>query len=271
MKNFFITFFIFLFFQLPVSAKYSYNCQSIEQIPDSAVTIIGKLSGYDFISVKAYELYFENYIKKNYNSDVNLSIKAKSIKALKNGEFKEVKATADKLNFNNFTVSDFNAKTLCPYNKILKIDNRVFFPYAIPVEYSAVITNEDLQSIIKSQNFSIPFYIVKKVDWLIENSKIKTIIECNALFTTVKLTFSSGLKLKDGKVFFDSVEDINSPFKIDVKKISSILNLYNPFTEIIKISANTFGYLIYDDIEIENDKIYIKGMFLIPQNCDIKK
>lgn len=271
MKKLFVILIICLLFQSHAFAEYSYICPNIQQTPNSTITTIGKLSGYDFFSVKAYELYFEKYIKKNYNSDVKLQIKVKNINALKNGEFKEVRVKADKLNINNFTVSEFKAKTLCPYNKISQTDNKILFPYSIPVEYSAVITNEDFQSIIKSQKVSESFGMVKNTDWRIENSKIRIIIEYNALFTTVKLNLSTGLKLKNGKIFFDSVEGINTPFNIDVNKISSILNIYNPLTEIVKISANTFGYLTYDDIVIKNDKIYVKGMFLIPQNCDINK
>ena len=271
MKNLFVILIICLFSQLRAFAEYSSICPNIKQTPNNSAAIIGKLTGYDFFSVKAYEIYFKNYIKKNNKSDVKIQIKAKNINALKAGEFKEVRVKADKFRLNDYTVSDFKAKTLCPYNKISQIDNNILFPYSIPVEYSAVITNEDLQSIVKSQKVSESLGMVKNTDWRIENSKIKIIVEYNALFTTIKLTLSTGLKLKNGKIFFDSVEGINTPFNVDVNKISSILNIYNPLTEIVKISANTFVYLTYDDIEIKNDKIYIKGMFLIPQNCDINK
>lgn len=274
MKKFFLLFILCIVLQTQAFAKSCYTCSNIPQTKDSLFTFIGKVTGYDFFAVQGAECYFQHYIKKNYNADVKLKIKAKNVKALKNGEFKEVSAKSKKLNCNTFTVSDFKAHTLCPYNKIDKAGDNIVFPYDIPAEFSAVITNDDLLSIVKSQNHmpnDISFFAIKNITWRIENSRLKILLDVSTPLSIVKLTFSTGLEISDGQVLFISPSGVNSSFLFDVNKILPYLNMHSPFSYVLKLARNAHSHIDLEEISIRDDKIYLKGMFLIPRNCDIKK
>ena len=106
---------------------------------------MSKITGVDFIKIQSTETALEKYILKKTSNKVDIELKAKNAKAINNGEFEKITAQSSKLTYKNFSVTDFKAQTICPYNKFLKQGSSYSFPYDIPAEFSAVITNEDLQ------------------------------------------------------------------------------------------------------------------------------
>lgn len=271
MKKFILIVLALCIYNLPVFASHCYTCRNIPQTSDNVMTAIEKISGIEYLSVQATECYWQNYIKKNFQNDVKINIKTKNLHALKNLEFKEVSAKAKKLKLSNVTVSDFYVKTICPYNKIDVRNEKAVFPYDLPAEFSAVITNEDLQTITNSQNSKnkSPFGI-QNVIWRIENSRIKVTIDLAALLVNTRITFSTGLKINNGKIVLISPSGVSSSLGMDVNKFLPYLNVHSPFSYVLRLAENTHSYIDLDYLNIDGDKIYLKGIFLIPQNCDIK-
>ena len=257
---------------------YDVQCQDIKQTADSPLTFLSKATGINYLQIKANETALEKYILKKTSNKVDITIKAKSAKALKNGEFVQISAKAPQLAYKNYSVSDFNAQTLCPYNKFLKKGSSYSFPYDIPAEFSAVITNDDLTKanaeLSKNDNNRIKMnvlgvnvgnIIVEKC--YVQNSKINADIKVSVPFVSTKTTVSASLAVKDGQLVF---EDMTSD------KISINLNNFlpqilqnTPLFFMFDMSKNTKGMVHIGEIKMLDDKIYVKGMFIIPKNCDI--
>lgn len=263
------------------NANECFTCQDIIETKNSCKVIIEKISGIDYLKIKTTETILEKYIKNKFDNNINISIKAKSAKALKNGEFKQIKASTPKLTYKNYTITNFEAKTLCPYNKFIEKNGQYYFPYDIPAEFSAQITNEDLNNIVsdylyKQQNkiyinmFGINLIKLEAEKWIIENSKIRVIFDVQAPFLSSKITLSTNLKIQNGTIIFTNASNESATtINIKLNKILPYLNIYNPFCYIIKLAKNTNVQIYINDISVINDKIYLKGIFLIPKNCDI--
>ncbi len=264
-----------LFLQMPALAKHTYTCPVVKEIPHDPGTILAKITGMQYFAVQSVEAYLQHYIKKNYGCDIKIDIKAKSLKALKKGEFRQVSATSKKIKGDGFTISDFKAKTLCPYNRFIISNDYVFFPYNIPAEFSATVTNEDLQYMSSCQNsfFKVnsSFLGISKINWRIENSRLKITLEVATPFVKTRVTVSTGLAIKNGKVVLYSPSGTSTAIKFDVNKILPFLNYHNPFSYVVKLAENADSFIDLDELTIKDDKIYVKGIFLIPKNCDINK
>jgi len=277
--KYFLLIVIFLFSEAAYSQG-NLPCKKFHETKTSVGTVIEKMTGVNFLKIRAAEIYTERYIKKQSNNKVKISIKAKSAKALFNGEFTQIKASADKITYGNFSITDFKAQTMATNNIVIydKNSEKCYFPKDLPIAFSTVITNEDLTKITndynykKNSSFKVPLFgmnifKVEAENWKIENSKLKIIFGAHSPFLNTKIKLTTALNVKDGEFVFSNSDEYNDK----LNRLLTSLNFYNPFKYMVKLAENTTGCIEIKDVKVVKDKIYLKGIFLIPKNCDITK
>ncbi|MBQ2643961.1 hypothetical protein IJG14_00130 [bacterium] len=273
MKKLFYIIFLFIFFQnVAISdtiCSNNFKCQNFEEMPNTINTKIAKIFGIDFLQIKLTEFSIEKYIKYKYKNNINISVNAKSAKALKSGEFRKIIAKSKRIFIKNYSISDFRAETLCPYNKVVLNQKEYMFPHDIPVSFSAVVTNEDLDNIYNEliNTFGINIGNICTIKWYIENSKLNILVDISSLFIKTKFTISTELSIADNDIIFSNIS--NTKTSIYLTKMLPQINSFNPISFMLKLARNTNCYITIENVKIIDDKIYVQGMFIIPKNCDI--
>lgn len=277
MKKIIYFFFVFVIMQLPALSKICYNCQEV--IPTKG-NVFEKVTGVDFVERKGAEAIIEKYLRFTLKSKVHFYLDAESAKSLRNGEFKSFTAKAKKIQIDGISVSDFEAKSICPYNRFLMKKDYIGFPYDIPVSFSATLTNEDMNYMFQKieeqnkDNLRIPFgkltvARVSGITWKTENSRARIIFKIITPIIDSKVTYTTSFSLVNGQLFLGS-EKSNLNIKMQ-KNVNRFLKQFNPFTQAVEIAKDAQAQLEITDIILNGDKIYVKGVFLIPRNCVIKK
>ena len=116
MKKIFYILLALIMVQSQAISKVHYVCQNI--VPTKG-NVVEKVTGVDFIERKGVETIIEKYLRFTLKSKINFKLDTPNARALRNGEFKSFTATAKKIQVDGVSISDFEAKSVCPYNKFL--------------------------------------------------------------------------------------------------------------------------------------------------------
>ncbi len=277
MKKIIYFLFIFVIIQTPAFSKLCYNC---EEVTPTKGNVFEKVSGIDFIERKGAEAIIEKYLRFTLKSKVHFYLDAESAKALRNGEFNSFSAKAKKIQVDGVSVSDFEAKSICSYNRFLMKKDYIGFPYDIPVSFSATLTNDDMNYMFQKMeeqykdNLRIPFgkltvARVSGITWKTENSKARIVFKIITPIVDSKVTYTTSFSLVNGKLNLGNEKsNLNSKMQ---KNVNRFLRQFNPFTQAVELAKDAQAQLEITDIILNGDKIYVKGVFLIPRNCVIKK
>ena len=268
---------VFIMLQSQAISKVCYTCQEITPTKGNAFE---KVTGVDFIERKGAEAIIEKYMRFTLKSKVNFYLDATSAKALRNGEFKSFTAKAKKIQVDDISISDFEAKSVCPYNKFLMKKDYIGFPYDIPVSFSATLTNDDMNYMFKRMEQQNPNSLriplgkitlakVSDLTWKTENSKARICFKIVTPIVDTKVTYTTSFNIINGQlVLNNSKSNLNAQMQ---KNVNRFLSKFNPFTQAVELAKDAQGQLEITDIIMKDDKIYVKGVFLIPRNCVIKK
>lgn len=277
MKKIVYLLFVFIMLQSQAISKVCYNCQEITPTKGNAFE---KVTGIDFIERKGTEAIIEKYMRYTLKSKIHFYLDATSAKALRNGEFKSFTASAKKIQVDDISISDFEAKSVCPYNKFLMEKDYIGFPYDIPVSFSATLTNDDMNYMFKRMEQQNPNSLrvplgkitlakVSDLTWKSENSKARISFKIITPVVDTKVTYTTSFNLVNGQLVLNNTKsNLNAQMQ---KNVNRFLSKFNPFTQAVELAKDAQGQLEITDILMKDDKIYVKGVFLIPRNCVIKK
>ena len=112
--------------------------------------IATKITGVNFFTKKIIELVIEKELKQELESKFNADLDLFTVGRLKKGEFKSLALTSQTFRYRALSVSNFIAETVCPYNKIVYQNKKVYYPYELPFKFTGKITNNDLKNTIDS-------------------------------------------------------------------------------------------------------------------------
>lgn len=258
-------------------SKVHYTCQHITPTKGN---VIEKVTGIDFIERKGVEAIIKQYLRFTLKSKVNFKLETPNAKALRNGEFKSFTAKSKKIRVDNISISDFEAKSLCQYNKFLMKKDYIGFPYDIPVSFSATLTNDDMNYMFKKMEEQNPGYLtlplgklslakISDLTWKTENSKARIMFKIITPIIDTKVTYTTSFNIINGKLTMgQSTSNLNAQMQ---KNVNRFLSKFNPFTQAVTLAEDAQAHLEITHILMQDDKIYVKGIFLIPRNCVIKK
>ncbi len=236
-------------------------------------TFFNNVSGISFFSKKIIEMIIENELKEELGSDFKAELKIFNLKKLKFGEFKALELKSNNIQYRALSLSDFSAKTICDYNKIIYINKKVKYPMPIPFKYSAKITNDDIKNIITSEEFqkelkrneSKPLY-VKTPNVEIKSDKIYFIIPIKTFIGSFKIKLSCNIKVEDNKLVLTNTTFSSKSNIISESMINSLLEEINPMQYITSALNGKYYKVDIQKAQIVSDEIKIDGTFVINKN-----
>ena len=188
-----LLFLIFLFNQVQAS-DYSKYC-STNSPKRTFGGNLASLSGVNLLTRNIAESVISKAIKDETNSKFKIKINNFYGTNILNGEIKSIKATSKKYAYEGIYLTDTSVETICPYNHINYKDEKLYFLENMVLEYSTILTKEDIHNIL----------ISKKID-----SKIASILSgierygaifpiLNKMSIPIKIDDNNKAKLKIAK------------------------------------------------------------------------
>ena len=129
----------------------------------NAAGIIASASGFNMAARNIAQHQISNALKKQTGAKFDIKIKSWWGANILNGEFQDFSAKTKQYAYKKIYLSDLEINSLCSYNKIEYKDKTAKFKYDTPLKFSAAITQNDLNNMLK----------IKNTVFLIQNHKIK--------------------------------------------------------------------------------------------------
>jgi len=275
-RKFLITFFILTTFFAQAN-EYSEYCTN--QAPSKSFTgVIKSATGINFLTRAIIENELQKALKKEVSANFKVKIKSFWGVNLLEGYFKDIDVKTDNLTYSDITLSDFEVKTVCKYNKVELKNNNIAFAQDLILKYSAKITQKNLNDFVNSTKYKkltdkingdkllSSIFKIQTPTIEIKDNKLlfKTAVEPVAFGSPINISFGANLKLVNGQIELCDI-DLNSK-KIGQKTIAPIIEKLNPFSQGIKIDQSNEGKLELKNIEIKNSEIILDGILTIFKN-----
>ena len=287
MKKFILFLMLLITSQACFAYDYSQMCAAPPyQVGNGFTQFVSTATGTNFLLKQVAEAQLEKTLKKELNSKFVVKIKPYGAKTFTDGKFKYMEMTSKKIVYNGLSISDFKANTVCKYNHVVYKNKNVYFPENLIYKYSGKITNDDFQNVILSEEYlktleKMSVIIGNKIIFKvfdpsakIENNRLKlsykvmTPLSFITEVSTVNLT--AGLAVENEKIVFSEIELGSSNNKLNLNKMLPLVNRLNPLTYEMKLSKTSNAIVKISTIKINDNKISLDGVFIIPKNYAIK-
>lgn len=272
---------LILFSSTADAQDYSNLCT--KYVPDKNFKgTLTSITGFNLLTKNIIEHQISKRLKKELNSDFKVKIDSFYGNNILNGEFKNLTAEAKSVVFNNFYISNIKANTICDYNHVEYIDNKIIFKENMPIKYSSQVTQDDLNKTLESTEYKKIINKMNNSEYIsslfdIKASKIEIkdnkiilkyeIIPLSILNTAsiikikpINVNLKANLKAENGKIVLCDVE-VNSKKQKHLPK--SLETVLNPLEYDVKVSKNNKGKLTVEKTEIKDNIINIEGYMLI--------
>ncbi len=270
--------FIVLIFQPAFAQDYQIVCPANSLSIVQNEKILNKISGINFVAAKTAQIIIQSELNRELNSNFKANLKIFNTKSLKQGEFKELKLKSQKINYKSLALSDFEAQTLCPYNKIIYKKKRIYYPQELPFKFSAKITNENVKSILSSESFQKELSKYNNIKGLkfetptveIEKGKLNFSFPVRTFLSKEPflLRFSSDLKLENNKIVLKNINLISRSNIININMLSYIINCLNPIAFEFNSFKSKYLKINVTEAKITGNIIEANGIFIINRNYD---
>ena len=176
------------------------------------------------------------------------------------------------------SLTDFYAQSICPFNKVVYTNKRIYFQHDIPFKYKAKITNTDIQNIIQSKEFqnelkrsSIKINGVKVFEFKqpiveIKNNKLFFQIPVKTMFGSVKIKFYTDIEVQNDKIVLKNITFSSKSNIISDSMLEPVLTTINPISYETKSLNGKFCNIHITEAKISDNIIYINGIFIINKN-----
>lgn len=265
-----------------------YSCNVGSSIEfDNSVRVCEKKSFFsspiNYLKEKILETFLKKYIKKNTGIDSEVFVLLDKESAGNRYIFNKLILTSQKSSFKGFQLAYLNLSAVNPQNELIKEGDRLYLPNDIPVQYSVVITNKNLEYMTSSDEFK---KIIEKLSEkhsnyirikdvkieIIENKiKIEVLAKLQILFgMPMKVTFYPVVEAVDGLIYLRKINSDKSSAAY-INKILPLKDLPMPLNGYIKKLQDVDYSWQIDKLTIKDSEIKAEGLFIIPSNYDIKK
>ncbi len=234
-------------------------------------------TGINLLSSKLIQTIIQNELSKELNSEITAQIEIFNVKRIKEGEFKKLTLKSNNLRYKLISLTDFYAQTICPYNKVIYKNKKLYYPYDLTFKYNAKITNQDITNIINSKEFQnklkklpislngINIFEIKSVNSELRDNKIHFIINIKTLLGSIKIKFSSDIEVENNKIV---LKDITCHTKSNIISDTApeILNKINPISYQTDAINGKYCKINITEAKIKGDTIVLNGLFIINRN-----
>lgn len=250
-------------------------------VSGNGTTLISNITGANFFATKAIENSIQKSLKKDLKSSFNIEVYPFSVVDLNAGKFKKITIKANNINAPDFSLSDFRAESMCPYNRIAVIDDNLFFAENFLLDYNAKITNSNLKQTVLSTKYlnminkmdinitGFTLFKIKDPDIEIKNNRVY--ISFKLLYSTFiknfekNISLNTSLKIQDEKIVFSDIR-IGENQGISSNILFYILNALNPFNQKVKIDDNNTAYIRTKELEIIDNTVETHGIVILKKN-----
>ncbi len=283
MKKFYIIIFLLVFNMFISVCRAEENiCEIVcpdkqPQITDNE-NFLAKISAVSFISQHIVEIAIQNGLNNELNSNIKADLEIFNLKSLKNGEFKNLSLKSKNLQYKALSLSDFQAETICPYNKVVYQNKKIYYPVELPFKFKANMTNQDILNVFNSEEFKseilkkpvkingLKVFEMRTPDMEIKDGLIYLTIPFKTLFGSVRIKTKAQIEVINNKIvlrniFFNSKSNI-----IDDSMLTPILEGINPITFASKVLNGKYCKVNITSAKIVGDKIQTEGVFIINKN-----
>lgn len=282
---------VFLFLMFISQASFAYDYSQMCAVPPYPVSsgvprFFSNATGMNFLITQVAESQIQRSLNKEIDGNFKVKIKPYGAKNLLDGKFKSLTITSKKVMYGEAGISDFRAKTICDYNQVVLKNKDVYFAQNLIFNYSGFITSKDFQNIVLSKEYisfleKMNVTIVNKVIFKVFDPKVK--IDNDRIQLAFKVmtplsfaegvsnvTLNAGLAIQDEKIVFTDIDFGSANSRLNLSKMLPIINRLNPLTYEFDLSKSSKGILKVSNVKIAQSKIFVDGVFIIPQNYGIK-
>lgn len=258
---------------MPINAQ-SYNIECPSQSLDiiEKETFIKKITGLNFISKKIVEIAIAKVLNDEfYKSNISTNLEIFNSHRLKNGEFKALEFKSERLRYRALSLSEFNAQTICSYNKVAYANKKIYFPIDLPLKFEGKITNLDLQNVINSEEFQRELKKVSIIGDLkveIANNFINFTIPIKTFFSEkpLNIKFKANIEVDNNKIVLRNITFNRKSNIINNDIIASLINQINPIMYEINSANGKFCKLFITKAQIVDNEIRTNGVLIINKN-----
>ncbi len=281
---------ITLLFILAVSASanaQNYNnpdnvmCPAVPQVNGPVSAALSKVTGMNAIISTTLESQVRKQLNKALNGDFKVEITPFGAKSMLEGKFKNIAFQSDSAYTEGIYLSNITAESMCGYNHFIYKNGQVYTNENFLLGFNANITSEDLQKsvttpeymkLVNSMNIKMGNLTLLKV--FSPKAGIKNDRLFFSLMVSSPLTFNEpksvstemGLDVEDGKFVFTDIKVTPSSSSFNINSVLPIINKLNPFVIHASVLNDPESIIKINDLKIENNKINIKGLVIVPKN-----
>lgn len=271
--------FIFLFFPF-----FAFADDCIVTCPNESLEIqkneslLNKVTGTYFVSKKIAELAIQKELNDELNSNFKANLEIFSLKLLKQGIFKSLILKSYNLNYKAISISDFYAETICPYNKVVYKNKRLYYPQKLPMKFKGSITNDDLKNIISSNEFKNELqkaqfdvngqklFNIDIANVEIKNNQIYFKVLLKMLFGTISIKSFADIDIENNKIVLKNITFGSKSNIISDNMLAPLINKINPISYETSIINGKFCNIFIKKAQIVDNKINVDGIFIINKN-----
>ncbi|MBO8430212.1 hypothetical protein IAC76_02380 [Spirochaetes bacterium] len=285
MRKFLIALSVIILCGCSVNAQCNYSdlkCPQNYKTANGFAKFMGSVTGANFIARKAGESIIKKSIKNDAEGDFDVKLESFSAADLAAGRFKSLSITGKNIVSDDVYLSYLNLKTICDYNYIVldKKNNTATFKEDFGMTFGAVMTESDINNSMKNKEYQ---YLIDEINSLgksialfnIQSAKVK--IKNNKFMYVIKIAFpmfglskslviTSDINVHNGKIIFTHTDVMNDYVKIDLSKITYLLNQLNPLNFSLRILENKDADMKIQEAVIKNDKIYVNGIITVDKD-----
>ena len=238
--------------------------------------IFNKITGVNFTSKKIAETIIQKEINEELNSKVSANLEIFNVKRLKKGEFKSLTLKSKNIKYKAFSMSDFYAQTVCPFNKVIYKKGRMYYPVDLPFKYQGAITNQDIQNILNSQEFQsevkrISANIVKTLKVTLKNGKIYFDVPLQTLLGEVQIKLNADIEVANNKIVLKNISSNSLKGFLNNDIIAMLIDKINPVSYEINQLNTKYCKIYITKAKISDNIINTEGIFTIKKNYNGEK
>lgn len=265
-----------------VFAQCDYECVAPYNMNTKLRTIMSAATGVNSITEKKVESILKKEVLKIGSADeLKIDLDSFSPRDLKNGIFKSMHVTGKNVVINDINLEAVDLKTLCDFNYIKQSGEEVVFVEALPLAFDVTMTQNSLNSTIKSSKYQKTIEDLNKIatsynlglqvsstNVAIKNNKFYFIIGFDIPFVKRehKLVFETDIRVKNGKIDFYKTKLVSGHFNLDIKVLDFLLNSLNPLDFSVNILDKKEAKVTVKNAEFKNGVVVANGVIVIPKD-----
>ena len=281
-RNFFIITFLILFITTPVFANCNYQakCPETPAVNGKFSATLSKITGMNALIANTLESQVKKQLDKALEGDFAVEITPFGARSMLQGKFKKLQFSAPSANIEGLALTNIKAESLCDYNHFVYKNGEVYTNEDFTLSFSAEITNDDLkelvmmpeyQKLVKSLNVGVGnFSFIKVYDPLAEvvDNKLKFSVKVMSPLTYYEpkiISTTMGIVVENGQLTFTEIST-TPQVKTNLSSIIPLINKINPFIINTAIMNNPDSSIRVQNIDILENKIFVKGLVIVPKN-----